>query len=293
MKFDFSYFKSANVLEQMLAAWQVLLDTPAFIKRHQLWQGFLDHKWIMIVTILIMGKLSVTLYNDLHNYFDPPAIEVAIDIPTEEMEESIKALEAAALNSPEDVKERLEAEKRSLMEKKEKLEENHKPLFSGSYKFLILIFLEILIFHFSVGTNNILKGKNRILTIKEFYLAQIRMVLVMGHKWIYGLLMYILVSVVCGLLSISYLTDFIMFFVYSFFLGFAFLDNYLEQFHLTIQESSKHIQSHYGAAVVLGIFASIGMSIPVIGPILIPFICAVAATIYGHEAQMEKEVIVA
>jgi len=291
MKFDFSHINLNTALSQIIEAWQILWDTPAFIKKHQLWKGFLDHKWIMIVTILIMGTLSVTLYNDIHNYFNPPASEVAIDIPTEELDKDIQALEAAALNSPEDVREQLEAEKKSLLEKKEQLKAEHKPLFSGSYKFLILILLEIMIFHFSVGTNNILKRKNRILTMKEFYLAQIRMMLVMGHKWIFGLLMYILVSIVCGILSISYLTNFIMFFVYSFFLGFAFLDNYLEQYHFTIQRSSKHIQSHFGAATVFGVFASIGMSIPVIGPILVPFICAVAATIYGHEMKMEEAVV--
>ena len=34
------------------------------------------------------------------------------------------------------------------------------------------------------------------------------------------------------------------------------------------------------------------MSIPVIGPIVVPFIGAVAATLYGHEMKMEKEVAV-
>lgn len=84
-----------------------------------------------------------------------------------------------------------------------------------------------------------------------------------------------------------------MFFVYGFFLGFALLDNYLEQYHFSIKKSSKRIQSHFGAAIVFGIFASLGMGIPVIGPIVIPFIGAVAATLYGHEMRMEKEVAVA
>lgn len=293
MKFDFSHIDSSKMFTQAVMAWQVLLDTPAFIKKHQLWKGFLDHKWIMIMTILIMGTLSVTLYNDLHAYFVESQNEILIEIPTEGFDVGIEALETAALNSPEEIRETLEVEKRSLTETKEKLENNHKPLFSGSYKFLILILLEILIFHFAVGTNNIIKKDNRILTVQEFARAQIRMMKVMAHKWIFGLLMYILISVVCGILSISYLTDFIMFFVYAFFLGFAFLDNYLEQYHFSIKRSSKRIQTHLGAAIVFGIVASLGMSIPVIGPIAIPFICAVAATLYGHEMGMENEVVVA
>ncbi len=291
MKFDFSHIDSSKIASQASMAWQVLLDTPGFIKKHQLWKGFLDHKWIMIMTMVIMGTLSVTLYEDFVSYINAPDIS-DIEIPTEGFEGGIEALELAALDSPDEIRERLEEEKRSLIEKKEKLEASHKPLFSGSYKFLILILLEVLIFHFAVGTNNIIKFQNRVLTVREFAHAQIRMMKVMAHKWIYGLLMYILVSIVCGILQVSFLTNFIMFFVYGFFLGFALLDNYLEQYHFSIVKSSKRIQSHFGAAITFGVFASLGMSIPVIGPIAIPFIGAVAATLYGHEMKMEEEVAV-
>ena len=71
------------------------------------------------------------------------------------------------------------------------------------------------------------------------------------------------------------------------FLGFAFLDNYLEQFHFTIKESAKCIQSHFGAAVIFGIFTSILLHIPILGPIAVPFICGIAATRYGHRFRME------
>lgn len=290
MKFDFSHIDSSKALTQVSMASRVLLDTPAFIKKHQLWKGFLDHKWILILTMIIMGTLSATLYSDLHDYFIPQENEVVIEIDTEEIDASIKALDITAINSSAEAREALEAEKRSLIETKEKLKAEHKPIFSGSYKFLILILLEILIFHFSVGTNNLVKNENRILTVREFARAQIRMIKVMAHKWIFGLIIYVLISFIFTILQMSFLTNFIMFFVYSFFLGLAFLDNYLEQYHISINKSSKCIQTHFGAAIVFGIVASIGMSIPVIGPIAMPFICAVAATLYGHEMKMEQEI---
>ena len=294
MKFDLRNIDLSAGMTQASVALKVLHKTPAFIKKNQLWKGFLDHKWIMIVTILIMGTLSVTLYNDVHDYFSPDQginINIDIDIPTKGFDVGIQDLEEAALISPENAKERLEAGKNSLSDAKDKLEDHHKPLFSGSYKFLILIFLEILIFHFAVGTNNILKNENRILVLKEFSRAQIRMIKVMAHKWIFGLLIYVLVSIVFGIFGLSVLTNFIMFFVYAFFMGFAFLDNYLEQYHYSIKKSSKHIRTHFGAATLFGVIASAGMSIPVIGPILMPFIFAVAATIYGHEVAMERETV--
>lgn len=290
MKFSFSNIFSKKNLAQVPVALRVLASTPNFIKKHQLWKGFLDHKWIMVVTILIMGTLSMTLYNDLQGYFSPSeGINIDIDISNEGFDAGFQAIDEAALISTEKAKESLKAGKKSLSAAKDKLEDNHKPIFSGSYKFLILIFLEILIFHFAVGSNNILKNENRVLVFREFSRAQIRMIKVMARKWIFSLIIYIFLSIVSGILGLPMAVDFMMFFVYSFFLGFAFLDNYLEQFHFSIVRSSKHIQQHLGAATTFGIIASAGMSIPVIGPVLMPFIFAVAATIYGHEVAMEKE----
>lgn len=288
MKNKFSQIDFGTAMEQATTALKVLSGTPAFISKHQLWKGFFDHKWIMIVTILITGILSFTLYNDIQNYISSND-SLHIDIDTDGFDAGIEMLESATLLSPEEAKAGLEKGKQKLSDAKDKLENNHKPLFSGSYKFLILIFLEILIFHFSVGTNNILKNENRILIVREFSRAQIRMIKVMARKWIFSLIIYVLLSVVFGILNLSMVTDFLMFFVYSFFLGFAFLDNYLEQYHFSIKRSSKHIQQHLGAATTFGVIASAGMSIPVIGPVLMPFIFAVAATIYGHQTVMEKE----
>ena len=109
----------------------------------------------------------------------------------------------------------------------------------------------------------------------------------MGRKWVLGLIMYILVSIVCGITQTGYLKDAIMFLIYGYYLGFAFLDNYLEQFHFSIKESVSCIQTHFGAATVFGIFTSIVMYVPLIGPLIVPFLCAIAATRYGHLNQME------
>ena len=102
-----------------------------------------------------------------------------------------------------------------------------------------------------------------------------------------GLVMYILVSIACSIAGFSALRDAIMFFVYGFYLGFAFLDNYLEQFGFNIKNSVKCVQSHFGASALFGITASILMNIPFIGPLIVPFIIGIAATRYGHETKME------
>ncbi len=288
MKLDFSHVNIPNGFAQIPQAFKVLIDTPAFIKKHQLWKGFLEHSWVLLFSIFIASAFSYTLYRDLHDYFVPDEEkEMEINISAEGIEEGILEIEKAIDTIPEKGKAELEAKKQTLVDQKEIVEQDHKPLFSSSLKFLLLIFLEVLIYHFAVKTNNILKNTNKIPVFKDFSTAQIRMIKVMGRKWVLGLLMYILVSIVCGITQTGFLKDAIMFMVYGYYLGFAFLDNYLEQFHFSIKKSVTCIQSHFGAATVFGIFTSLVMHVPLIGPLVVPFLCAIAATRYGHMNQME------
>ncbi len=288
MKLDFSHVDISKGLAQIPQAFKVLIDTPNFIKKHQLWKGFLDHSWVLLFSIIIASAFTYTLYRDVHDYFIPgESRDIEINISTDGIDKGIEELEKAMEQIPEEGKAGLEAGKESLEQGKERIEGKHKPLFSGSLKFLLLVFLEVLIYHFAVKTNNILKKTNKVLAFKEFSTAQIRMIKVMGRKWLAGLLMYILISIVCGITGTDYLEDAIMFLVYGYYMGFAFLDNYLEQFHFTIKKSATCIQSHFGAATVFGLFTSIVMNVPVIGPLVVPFLCAIAATRYGHQSQME------
>jgi len=282
MNFDFSHVDIRKGLAQIPTAIKVLLETPAFIKKHQLWKGFFDNSWILIFSIIVATVFSYTLYNDLHDYFLPDPIEMEINESLSEgLDEGIEEIEDAIEVSPEVAKERLEGAKEKLERKK------HKPIFSGSLKFLLLIFLEVLIFHFAVKTNNILRNEKKVIDFNGFANAQIRMILVMGRKWVYGLIMYIFVSIFCGITGTHFLKSSIMFMIYGFYLGFAFLDNYLEQFKFSITDSVQCIQSHFGAATVFGIFASLVMNVPIIGPLVVPFLCGIAATRYGHISQME------
>ena len=288
MKPNLSHVDPSKGLGQIKEAISILLSTPSFILKHELWKGFLEHKWVLIFSIVIASFFSYTLCKDIYHYFVPPIEEsIEIDIPIEGLDAGISTLESVIETSPEEAQTQLEEAKDKLIGKKEELTEKHRPLFSGSLKFLLLIFLEVLIFYFSVRTNNIIKGEKKALAFKDFVKAQKRMIMVMGRKWLYGLLMYILLSILCGLLDASRLVDPIMFFVYGYYLGFAFLDNYLEQYKFSLKNSSKCVQRHFGASAVFGVFASVLMNVPLLGPLVVPFICGIAATRYGHEAKME------
>lgn len=288
MKFNFDHIDTKEGFSQIPKTFRILMSTPSFIRTHKLWRGFLDYRWVLILSIIIASFFSLILVNNLYDYLFPDESKgIEININNEDLEESIKPIEEGSENISEVTNGEIEISNQSLIDQKENLKEEHRSVFSGSLKFLLLIFLEVLIFHFAVKTNNILKGEKVVLKFNQFYKAQIRMIKVMFRKWVYGLIMYILISIACSIIGFSFMIDPIMFFVYGFYLGFAFLDNYLEQSGFTIKESAKCIQSHFGASTVIGLFASIFMHIPLVGPLLVPFICAIAATRYGHESKME------
>jgi len=284
---NFAHVDITKGFSQIVEAAKVLIQTPAFIKEHQLWKGFWDRKWVLIFSIIIATSFSFVLYNNIYDYFIPDKEDVELNIPTEGFDEGIESMDEALNDSPDAGKPELEKGKQSLVKQKEILEGEHKPLFSSSLRFLLLIFLQVLMFHFAVRTNNVLKNENKAPRVKQLYKSQIRMVKLMLRKWIYGLIMYILMSILLGIIGQSHLIKPIMFFIYGYYIGFAFLDNYLAQFNFSIKESVKCIQSHFGASTLFGVFASAVMFIPTVGPLIVPFVCGIAATIYGHTTQME------
>jgi len=232
--------------------------------------------------------LTFILYNNIYDYFVPPEEDVEINVPTEGFEEGIDAMDEAMEDNPDVANIDLEEGKQALIKQKEILEGEHKPLFSSSLKFLLLIFLQVLAFHFAIRTDNILKNENEAPKFKEFAKSQVRIIKLIGRNWVYGLIMYILISVFCGIIGYDFLKAPLMFLIYGYYIGFVFLDNYLVQFNFSIKESVRCIQSHFAASAVFGVFASLLMYIPTIGPLIVPFVCGIAATKYGHMTQMES-----
>ena len=279
-------------LNQMPNAFRYLMDSPTFIFKHKLWKGFFDNSWVLVTSVIIASFFSLIAYQDVHEFLFPGKgegtnINLNLEMGDDESDEEIAKVPTIQENEVE--VEEVEDENPADQEETEEasINKDHESLFSGSLKFLLLIFLEVFIFHLSVRTNNLLKGQNKKLVFKDFSKAQIRVIKVMLHKWIYGLLVYILASIGLFILGLSFLKTGLMFLVYGYFLGFAFLDNYMEQYDYNISNSAKKIRTHFGAATVFGVFTSIVMNVPVIGPLVIPFLCSIAATRYAHDQQLE------
>ncbi|WP_235298118.1 EI24 domain-containing protein [Portibacter marinus] len=257
--FNFQYF-----LNHFLNAVRVVVETPKFIQTHKLWKGFFDYRWLTLMSILISLLFTYIVYENLtENYFPLFPEEPMVD--------------------PESVK----SEKLSDLK-----DEGRKGVVTSGTKYLLVILLEMVVYYFSFKTLFTLGAKSDSPSFKDFINAEKRMIRIMISNFVKGVIVNIVVSIVTGLLNIDFLNPFLMFFVYAYFMGYAFLDNYNEQYRMEIKESQVIIRKNVGAALAIGLIVSMLIYVPLIGPLLGPIFGAVAAAIYGHRYQIEGQTAV-
>jgi hypothetical protein len=242
--------------DQIIKAILYLRQAPVFISENKLWRGYFSIGWISKLSVFIALVFSYTFISGIIGLFSSP--------------KTTEIVQQGSL---------------SFLDKLENFGDSM--LFSGSMKYLILILLETIIFHFAVKTQEILTGEKRVLTVKEFIAAQIRMIKVAIRCWIFELIISAILIFVLRLFGLDIISKVVFFILQSYFLGLAFIDNYNEQHEISIKESFNIAYDHAGAAIVVGIVAYILFLIPVIGIIVTPFICAVGTTTYMHYANKQ------
>ena len=157
---------------------------------------------------------------------------------------------------------------------------------SSSSNYLLLILLEVIIFHFAVRTLNILKGRKDTLALKQFIKAEKRMIYVSLMNYVLGIAANATLSVALGLLRLGSLKVVGMFLVTSYFVGLSFFDNSNEQYSISPKASRYVVRQYWPAALTLGMVITAFMGIPILGPVVGPIWGAVAAALYGHQVAM-------
>ena len=249
----FKHFNFKNFPSQAITCMEIMGESYDFFKKHKLWKGLFRHKWITILVILLSFLFSYVLFSELYGYIFPNEI---------------------AAHSGD-------------LANNESSQQNKETAIFGGSKFFLLILLEIVIFHFSVRTLEILNNEKYNATFGLFIKAEIRMVKVLVRSAIYSIIAHGILYVICHFLNIGGLIPLLMFIVTSYFVGNAFFDNYNEQQKLNIKESDICIRHHSGAATALGIAASLVLLIPIIGVFITPIFGAITANIYGHKYHIE------
>lgn len=234
----------------------IIPRTVAFIREQKLWKGVLSYGWVarIFIALAILGGLKFLsiFINWVQRLFEADSAGTAI----------------ASMG---------------LMAK-DMAVGSYELLFSTSSKYIMLVLLEVLVFHFARRTLEILTGNKAKAEWKDFVDAQVRMIKVAFRSWILELIVVTMLSVFFGIFGfIGFLKPVLVLAVQSYFLGFAVVDNYNEQFGLTIKESVAYSWQYLGVVMALGLFFYTMLLIPILGTIAGPCIAAVSVCIIMYK----------
>lgn len=225
-----------------------------FIREHRLWEGMTRYKGIVTIFIIIGLAIGAKIFDVVQNMVSTRGVS-----------------EMGLINTM------------SLV--KDVAKESYNLLFLGGMKYLVLIFLEIIIFHFVRRTLEVKMERTFDVTLKAFVKAEIRMIKVVIMSFALETILGIGISIVLGIWNAEFLKVFLVLLVQMYFLGFAFIDNYNELSGMGIKESEIDTRKHMGVAVAVGGVAYGLLLIPVIGSIIAPVLGGVAATLALFEIR--------
>ena len=157
-------------------------------------------------------------------------------------------------------------------------------LFLGSMKYIVMALVEVIIFHVSRRTLEIIAEKKGDTSFDAFFKAQLRMLGVIIRAWVLEMIFTTFISVVFKVFgTLSFLEPILVFGVQCYFLGFIVLDNYIEQFELSVKESFKYGKDYIGVSLGIGVVLHFLLMIPIVGSLVGPFLAAITVTLVMYK----------
>lgn len=241
--------------EQFIFTLKKHRDAIDFIYKHRIWEGFWKYGWVAKLLVVVGVLIGMKFLSIIFNWFNQADTSDPIAVIS-----SVGSLMGQVA------------------------EEGYHFLFFGGMKYILMILLEIIVFHVCRRTTAILTGQDSQAGFDAFLKAQVRMIKVVIRCYIMEMIATIFLKIFFGIFEfIDFLQPALVFGVQCYYLGFALLDNYFEQFHLSIKESVKYARDYIGVALAIGLLLQGMFSIPVAGAVAGPFISAVAVTLVMYE----------
>lgn len=230
-------------------------EAVAFIRKHKLWKGLLDYGWVSKLMVFLGIVLSLKFYGVFSKWWYSHDSDGNPLVMVQNMGSLIQDVAV----------------------------EGYDMFFMSGFKYLLLILLEIFIFHLARKTLEIKTGNAIDSTFNTFVQAEIRMIKVAIRCFILETILVFLFSMLANGFGFEILKPVFAVLVQCYFLGFLVVDNYNEIFGMTIKESDHFSRQYAGLLLSIGLGAYVLLSIPLIGPIVAPFISAVGATLVMYE----------
>ncbi len=232
------------------------LEAIEFIKEHRLWEGFWKFNWVFRLLIfvgIVAGLKLMSIYNGWYsNMHASNPVELTM---------SIGSFFGDFFS------------------------ESYNFFFLSGFKYILLILVEIIVFHFVRRTQEIKTGISQDFTPKTFIKAEIRMIKIVFRNFIIENILMFLMGGVLSMFALAWIKAPIFILIQAFFLGFAVLDNYNEIFGMSIKQSAKLTTYYPGLSVAVGLTTYFLLLIPLLGAFLAPFLVGVVATLAFHELR--------
>ena len=246
MKFDLRLFIRDSVLTT-----KHYTNVIEFTREHKLWKGITSYRWLSKLLILAGILLGLKFLSVCINWWQQEDSGLSLA--------GISGFFSSILT------------------------EGYELFVIGGFKYVILILLEVVIFHFSRRTLEVLSGEEVESSFDAFAKAQIRMIGVSVYSFIMESIFSILAGIALSILGLGVMKALVVWFIQCYFLGFAIVDNYNEIYGMTLKQSARYTWNYAGVALSTGVIVYILMLMPLIGIILGPLTGAIAATITMYQ----------
>ncbi|MFK8103952.1 MAG: EI24 domain-containing protein [Saprospiraceae bacterium] len=244
-------------LQQFISTLFAHNEAIKYIRKHRLWEGLLQYGWLskflMAIGILLGFKFIKTFMDSITS--------MGLTETANPLVEMGNMIGHVAVDS-------------------------YDFLFHGSIKYLMLILLEVVIFHICRRCIELLTKTKGDLSLKTFIAAQIRMIKVVFRTYIIEMILTLGIKIFFGIFgTFDFFEPIVIFGLQCYFLGFLVMDNYLEQYGLSIKESLRYANQFIGVAVGAGLVLNLLLLIPFFGAIVAPIIAGVTVCLVMHSSS--------
>ena len=162
---------------------------------------------------------------------------------------------------------------------------------SGLLKYVILLLSEVIIFHFMQRALEELRGHSIRTDFQAFFQAQVRMVKVIIRVYILELIATLAITIFFGIFGfLDWLEPLASFLVQCYFFGLVIIDNYNEQFGMSIKDSMAFSQNYRGVSLALGLVLYLFMLVPLVGVVAGTILVSVTAVLVLNQiAEVELD----
>ncbi len=231
----------------------------SFIKEYRLWQGINQYRWLSKLLVLLAVLVGISFIKQLLNWYHSS--------DTDEL--GILGSASGVLSS---------------------IWENGQQLFVlGSYRYVMLFLIEVLVFHFVRRALMITTGEDIDTRFRTFLSCQYRMLGVTLFCIIMEYVTSTLLNIPLRILSLGVLSPLLFAIVQAYYTGIIIIDNYNEVYHMNIKQSYYYCWQYGGVTLIVGGIVAVLMLIPVIGVLVGPIFGSVVAARTMHDLYLKDQ----